>query len=417
MPPATTRQALLKVISGPHAGAELLLSEGRNTIGRDDACDIVLHDGTLAECHAAFEVSNGTVVVEAVDESPLHVDGQPTTRLQLRPFQVVTIGETHLAIGPSNEPWPALVPPTITAAMGPAETAAAQPHAEPPKPQPTVVVAPARNRRSGIAAVVVSAVVLLLFGWWWNMGDARPMTSAADARADLRKRLDEVLKKFRPGSDLSIDERPNGLAVNGYVATPEVRRDLTTAVKELPGPIRNNVVDTAGLAEAAGRVLKMHKVEFTTAPGGPGEVIVSGVTKDLASWNKIKPRVAADVPKIRTLTDHVRRPGETPPPPQAQITQSAPAVQAEAPPQPGPEPGPEPAPAAVAAAPPKEAAVALKIRSITVGTFRSLVLESGEKVFEGAVLPSGHTIKSIAADKVILEKSGQESIVAVGGGT
>ena len=56
----------------------------------------------------------------------------------------------------------------------------------------------------------------------------------------------------------------------------------------------------------------------------------------------------------------------------------------------------------------------LAIRSITIGQSRSLVLNSGERVFEGATLPGGYVVKSIAANAVVLDRMGEQSVVTVG---
>jgi hypothetical protein len=280
---------------------------------------------------------------------------------------------------------------------------------------PVVAAVPAsarKDRRRGAFAVFVAAVVLLAFLLLWNPFGGTPVAATPNRDAAVRKEIETVLTRFSGGSELRLDDRNGSLTVVGYVPTPAVRRELAAAIAPVSSAVRVNVIDTAGLADAASRVLKMHRLDFAASPGGPGEVIVTGVTNDLAAWKKIKPRLATDVPKMRTLTDRVTPPNQP----------KAVAVQ---PPATSPEVAPAPPPALVQA-PDKTAestpddpstpptAVSLAIRSITIGQSRALVLETGERVFEGATLPGGYTVKSIAADRVVLTRQGEESIVQVG---
>lgn len=412
------RQALLRVVTGPHAGAELLLSEGPNTLGADDDCDIVLADIALAPRHALLTVSAGVVTVEQSADKPVYVDGQPVTKHQLRPYQVVTVGQTHVAIGPSSEPWPSLTLPTlvtpsaepepVTTETPPNSAPAATAVANSTRSQPV-----RRDRRRGVFAVVIAALVLLAFLLLWNPFGSTPVAATPADHGELKNQINAILAKFGDQSDLKLDDKAKQLTITGYVPNVEVRKELGAAIADVPAQVRITVAETAGLADAAARVMKMHKLDFTATPGKPGEVVVSGVTKDLAAWKKVKGKLASDVPKIRTLTDRVTTPNQprpvakvVPEPPPALIT----------PPR-APEPAVEPSvetPAAEVAPVPQPAAVTLAIRSITIGQYRSLVLDSGERVFEGATLPGGYVVKSIAANAVVLDRMGEQSIVTVG---
>ena len=49
----------LKVLNGPHAGAELSLSDKNWVVGRADTSDVALLDETLKEQHAKFSLRDG----------------------------------------------------------------------------------------------------------------------------------------------------------------------------------------------------------------------------------------------------------------------------------------------------------------------------------------------------------------------
>ncbi|MDR3045214.1 MAG: type III secretion system inner membrane ring subunit SctD [Desulfovibrio sp.] len=48
---------LLRIFTGPHVGAEVVLPEGVHVVGTDDSCDIILSDASLAARHAALTVA------------------------------------------------------------------------------------------------------------------------------------------------------------------------------------------------------------------------------------------------------------------------------------------------------------------------------------------------------------------------
>ena len=103
-----TRKNLLKVFSGPHLGAEILLSNGGYDIGRSEDCAIVLQDETVVGKHARISIDNGEIVLERLGDAEVMVDGQPLdveSPIYLRPYQTATLGTTHFAIGEPGGAW------------------------------------------------------------------------------------------------------------------------------------------------------------------------------------------------------------------------------------------------------------------------------------------------------------------------
>ena len=88
---------LLRILSGPHFGAEMSLRPGRYAIGTDENCDIVLSDTQLAARHAFLILSDDQVSVEpgdgAVTVDGTRVDG----RVVVADFTPVLMGNTTLA--------------------------------------------------------------------------------------------------------------------------------------------------------------------------------------------------------------------------------------------------------------------------------------------------------------------------------
>lgn len=105
----------LKVVGGLHKDAELFIEpEVVYRIGSGDECDIVLLDTGVESLHFTFRISQGKVSLESTTAA-IFVDGRQISGPQtdLSSFQVVSIGEAHLAFGPAGEAWPAIALPKI----------------------------------------------------------------------------------------------------------------------------------------------------------------------------------------------------------------------------------------------------------------------------------------------------------------
>lgn len=410
----------LKVLSGPQSGAEMLLPDGRRLIGRDDACDILLADDAVAPRHAALVIERGQCSIEALEGASVVIDGRRVTHSPLRPFQLFTLGATHLAAGPADQAWPLIELPAIGSSVPAAEpnpapqTPLADATSKPATPVP-LPAPPIRRRRSrliatlgGLAALVLIAAVLLLNG----VGSApAPSSDPRVQLAALEQQLKGILVDFQDGADLQLERADDRLTVRGYVPTAAVRKQLRAAIEHVSPAVEVRVFDTASLAQAAQSIVTMYKLDLTAAPGAPGEVVVAGSTSDVDRWNQVKQTITADVPRIAKLTDHVNQPVKTPP----QAEPVAAATQPVAPAIPTTPTPVAPVPAAAPASPPPPP-VSLAIQSINVGRSRWMVLAGGERVFVGGQLASGHVVTAIEPDQVVLARNGQETVIRVGEG-
>ena len=100
---------LLKVLSGNHQGAEVILGNEAVVIGSGEDSDIVLTDSMIKEHHTKITFSDGTTVIQPMD-GQVYVDGKLIKEAEqsVSDFQFITIGSTHIIFGPANEPWPNL---------------------------------------------------------------------------------------------------------------------------------------------------------------------------------------------------------------------------------------------------------------------------------------------------------------------
>ena len=96
-------EALFKILTGVHAGAEIELSEGTWIFGRDDSADIILTDKEIAPRHAAFILSpEGSVRFETLDGAVLTAAGETPSGDTLTAGTLWRLGGVLFAWGPAD---------------------------------------------------------------------------------------------------------------------------------------------------------------------------------------------------------------------------------------------------------------------------------------------------------------------------
>ena len=82
---------VLRIVGGPNKGAEIALPEGvAVTLGKSDACDVVLADATLPDESLTLAAAPDGVTLDGA---------------ALEPFAVVERGATAFAVGPADKAW------------------------------------------------------------------------------------------------------------------------------------------------------------------------------------------------------------------------------------------------------------------------------------------------------------------------
>lgn len=133
---------ILRILSGIHIGAEIELSPGTWVVGRDDSCDIILSDASVAARHAALQVTDsGELEFEGLDGTVLTAGETPPEGGMLVAGEIYRLGGVIFAWGPEDAPeefWrgveqslAALSAPRIQAEDTPEKTSPETPEASP----------------------------------------------------------------------------------------------------------------------------------------------------------------------------------------------------------------------------------------------------------------------------------------------
>lgn len=383
---------LLKIVRGPNAGAEAALPDGvAVTLGKDDACDIVLADATLPDAPATLTATADGVTL----------DGE-----RLAPFHVVERGATAFAVGPADAAWSALVWP---APPEPREKAA--PSAETPAPAaPTASAArPARGRSCMGCALPLVVAVLALGGLGWFFRDAaKPYVEravsecrrvmgefdAASAEADGPDAASPSVCDA-PGETLAAIAARHGLtfatngvraALGGNFATRAERLAVTAAAYAAQPGVELDLSDDESLRTAAADTLALLAESGLRVAAATNRVLaLAGATADL---RRALEALNADLPKLRAVDCA----GVTVVPPD-EAALDAPAAA-------GRPAGSRPrrAGASRAALPGNPS---LPVCGILTTPYPCLVLRNGTRVMVGAPL-AGRVVARIDADSVTL---------------
>ncbi|MBC6497397.1 MAG: FHA domain-containing protein, partial [Alphaproteobacteria bacterium GM7ARS4] len=121
---------ILKLLSGFHVGAEVALTPDTHvTIGRDESCDVILSDPSIAPQHGQLTIGkDGRAVIKGIlsaeasspETSPetfmrVAINGKPIDgEGALQQGDIITLGRLHLAYGAPETPWHQLTIPSFS---------------------------------------------------------------------------------------------------------------------------------------------------------------------------------------------------------------------------------------------------------------------------------------------------------------
>ena len=339
--PADQQRLILRILSGPHSGGEMLLVDGRHLIGKGDQCEIILSDDQIAAEHAALVISGTQLKIEALGGAHVIVNGEAVRERSVEPLEVITLDRTHLAIGPQDEAWPDLILPTdetlrqaresadaseeaATSAEQASDTEATGEETDVPQETATSAESPAdsapatgtrRPARPLIPVLAAACGILLLlsllaFGLVSGSGvENEPGLTLAE----VQLKLNEIVGDLADGSNVQVEVDDETPIISGYVPTDQAFAALDEAVDAIPMRVTNGVRSTERLARQAQQMLDRSKLDFQAEPGGPGEVVVTGDAESEDVWPQIERAINRGVRRIATLTDSLSYPGRSVP--------------------------------------------------------------------------------------------------------
>ncbi len=154
--------AVLRVLSGPDRGVEVMLPYGTSTLGRSAASDIRLTDPRVSKNHAQIGIVDGVEIVDTNSANGVDVGGVRVSRAMLGPGDQFRIGDTVASVEPLRELAPATGSTDIVFTRSPRVLSRPRPEEIEP-PEVPGEPPPAHLPLLAMLAPLVMGVVLYLF--------------------------------------------------------------------------------------------------------------------------------------------------------------------------------------------------------------------------------------------------------------
>lgn len=320
---------LLKIFSGPHVGAEVLLPSGTTIIGSGDDCDVVLTDRLIAEHHVEVSITDETIQCRPLGDDLVLVDGKPVGKTVIRPFQFFTIGTTHAAIGPEDKPWPhfdlsdfQLRPPAEEGEQIAETEAPETPEDTPPidssedenqedAPNQANAEPPRRSFsfRRGPVAIALTLIIansfLVVFLLGGTDSSDQPLAVQRD-QADAT--LARSIRRFEPYVEIKRDN--DRLEITGYVDTDSDRDELIRDVRQIDPRVVIKVRSTQALLGSVRKQLESDgwSSQLHAEAKQPGVMRIFGnllidKPETRQRWQKTEDRIRRDIPLKQLLIE------------------------------------------------------------------------------------------------------------------
>lgn len=331
---STRKQWLLKVIAGPHQGAEIGLYAGKTLVGSDDECDVVLHDILVAPQHLELELAD-TGITAAPLGGRVFANGKRIreARLAVPDFGFLSIGGTHLVVGPADGKWPLLSAADIPeleketetpTESKPEEEGAANDSADtagPEGPKPIVAtaavpLAPAPQPSSKAGPILgIAAGLLLLLGWavvYSGLSGGAAKSEAVEETTAERARA--VVEEMGAVGSIQVEESAGGrVSITGYVDTEVRQRELQMALREAVPGTRIKIYSLEKIASTARSLIDVRQLPLTVSSLSEGKLKISGKLPSADPWILMRQSLMREVPGISGIEDSVEieapRPG------------------------------------------------------------------------------------------------------------
>lgn len=320
---------LMKLLSGPHLGAEVALDPGAYIVGSEDSCDLVLMDSSLAPKHCKLDVEDDVLTIVALDGvvwngSKVLQSGESAPVVT---GAIYRLGTTFVAFIREGEEWkePASIPSLVVEAesgvedeqMAYAETPIDQKIEErkTEEKSPDKKIAPKGKGLKIVFALFAGLLILIVavfsvFRYYYSKNvSTYPVESSVSPKVeDIRTFLDTA-----GYSHLRVTEEGAGVfVISGVLASEERRSTLRKSLSDHKYSARLQVLTSDEVSDVITALLAAttafdNKVKVSE----DGVVRVYGYVKESRDIEKLQRMVKHDLPfdflsiewKLQTLSD------------------------------------------------------------------------------------------------------------------
>ena len=299
---------LLKVLSGPNAGAEFALQKNKSyVIGTDVAgADIIFNDLSVSKHHSRLNLSDqAEIFIEDLQSrNGTLVDGQPIKeQKQLSSKNMVTLGTTTFVVIDRENAEETLVHELPQ----PEQESAPQ---EEPNVAPQGVVASTGMRMikesTFILTGIMVAVILVLGMGAFTLFKASPVERP---KMDYTKEIQGVLGNQYPDIKFTYNANQGTLFLVGHVLSTVDKEELLYSLNGLPfiSDIEDNVVVDEAVASEMNQVLSRYPVWRSVSMHAPqpGRFVLSGYLDNREEGAQLDDFINVQFPYVDRLVNYV----------------------------------------------------------------------------------------------------------------
>ncbi|MDR0392727.1 MAG: type III secretion system inner membrane ring subunit SctD [Puniceicoccales bacterium] len=318
-----TDQLVLRVLSGPHSGAEIDLQETAIVIGKEVTCDVVLIDPALNDQHVKVFVKNSQINLEILNDAPVTVEGTNVTgTTMLQNFQAIVIGSTLLSIGPNNVTWPTIsadkksTQETATTATTPQNEPTSQQEISPATPLPTETAAVDNTHKvkikkyaiaGSLSLVVLLIVIVTLFSS--KKSDETDKLSTVVSRHNKSTILNILQKNHVNNNNITLEDKQNAYDLIVYVETNAQKQNLQKALSHIPFK-KLRIYSQENLLIQAREVLKKFKTISASKATELNSIALQGYLYAVDNLPNVKNQLFADVVGLKSIQTTILSPDE-----------------------------------------------------------------------------------------------------------
>ncbi len=306
LPPETP--FLLKVVSGPNAGAEIGMEKGKTyTLGKDsESCDILFQDLSVSRSHAKISINDeGVIEIEDLgSKNGTAVNGTLITQKQIITSQdLVSLGTTVFIIIDRESTQETIYAPLTPHAEVPENISQETPKEEIKKDWKQEPI-PYKHL---IFAGSIAAVFLIAFFTFFSLFKSKNLEIVEkEPVSEIHDALNS--KKFS-GVEFSFNPASGKLFLVGHVLTNVDYQELRYSLGLIP--FITSVEDTVIIDEGVSKTMNDVISENNTWKGisiravGPGKFALLGYLQTSAEMNQVNDYLAINFPYLDRLENFV----------------------------------------------------------------------------------------------------------------
>lgn len=279
---------LLKILSGPHTGAEISLAPGEYTLGSDAECDIQLADAAVASQHLRIRVQQDGFYAAPLQGAVMY-DGVnlPEGDTRVAFFKVLVLGGTGMCLGPADQPWPTVSLPELVTIPEPEAEEAQQVEQELPQASsnPSALAGIWQELRQNPWHLALNILLLMLvviaLGWGAHTLFTKPET-LQEQRRNLIAQLDQA-----GFAHVTAELKGQTFLVSGRVADQLRKAALEQLAEQQKIPTSLDVTLAPDVAEELRKWLSSQDISLEVKATRGGDIIVSGFARSPQDFQEV----------------------------------------------------------------------------------------------------------------------------------